>query len=212
MKGFVPARSLVRLFVAVGIDETIRARLAEDIERMRALCPAVKWVAPGNLHLTLLFLGDVFAERVADIVSAMSEVTQTRGPFPMVVEGVGYFGPERAPRVIWAGVRTPAGTLDDLQQALTVSLSALGLPMETRAFHAHITLGRVKTGQAAAPLAGLSSTAQGVAYGRQDVRRIDLMSSCLQPAGPIYTVVQTFGLGDRTAAAAHEAQGGETVE
>src|SRR6266568_1130513 len=49
----------IRTFVAIRLDETVRAALGAAIEGLRGVARDVAWVAPENLHLTLKFLGQV---------------------------------------------------------------------------------------------------------------------------------------------------------
>ena len=52
----------MRLFVAIDLDAAARASIADEQRRLAA-CTAggtpVRWVKPDQLHLTLVFLGEV---------------------------------------------------------------------------------------------------------------------------------------------------------
>jgi len=45
--------------VAILLEDAVRGELAAAIERLRPISRDVAWVSPGNLHLTVKFLGNV---------------------------------------------------------------------------------------------------------------------------------------------------------
>src|SRR5205814_1145673 len=62
----------VRAFVAIRLDEAVRAALGAAIEGLRRVARDVAWVVPDNLHLTLKFLGQVRAARTPELVAALT--------------------------------------------------------------------------------------------------------------------------------------------
>ena len=128
---------MIRLFVAVDLPEDVCDRLA-------GLCaglPGVRWVEPQNLHLTLRFIGEVEEPQFPEIDSALSAI---RSPaFSLAMDGVSYFGDRRRARALWAGVR-PCDELSALQSKTESALARTGLEPETRKFHPHVTLARLK--------------------------------------------------------------------
>jgi RNA 2',3'-cyclic 3'-phosphodiesterase len=190
MKGFQPAKDMVRAFVAVEISAEVRQRLAEEQARLRRIGARVGWVAPENIHLTLAFLGDVFPDKIDGLRAALEAVGAATAPLDYVVAGLGYFGSPRAPRVLWAGVTDGAEALGALQHRVDGALRELGCTLEDRPFKAHLTFGRVRgASREAAELAARLDAARDVAYGTVAVERVLLMRSELRPAGPVYTVL-----------------------
>ncbi|MFO0844501.1 MAG: RNA 2',3'-cyclic phosphodiesterase [Gemmataceae bacterium] len=103
--------SRLRTFLAVEVTPSIRDRLGELQETLARSADAVKWVEGENLHVTLIFLGDVDERDVTDVCRAVSKVCAAVPAFSMSVEGVGTFGNPRRPRTIWAGVGRGAAEL-----------------------------------------------------------------------------------------------------
>jgi 2'-5' RNA ligase len=194
MKGFKPARNLLRLFVAVDIGDEVRTRLAEEVARLKHGFPDVKWVTPDMMHLTLAFLGDVRLEDLADLRSVLARVMPEVAPFPLAVTGLGYFGQRVAPRVIWAGVSEGQRCLAEIQQCVARALPALGVAAEGRPFHAHVTLGRTRSLRDAPGLIHRLEASKDKGFGVGYVESVNLMSSVLQSTGPLYAGVSKFDL------------------
>ncbi len=94
-------------------------------------------------HLTLLFLGEVPAERNGWLVERLDEVARGFAPFVLRIEGVGAFPSSTRPRVVWVGVS--AGREEVVELARRVR-EAIGEPAETRElFVPHLTLFRVRS-------------------------------------------------------------------
>ena len=183
----------MRLFIAIEVDEGVRERLVEA-QRQLAKAPCkVKWVEPQNLHLTLKFLGEVPDHQVRAIADAMTRAARDARPFEMKVAGLGTFPPKGVPRVVWAGVE--AMQVRPLHRRLEAALEALGHEREKRAFHPHLTLGRVKGREGTRELRSLIEDLAATEFGTAPVAQVVLMQSTLSPAGPTYTPIHHAPLG-----------------
>jgi RNA 2',3'-cyclic 3'-phosphodiesterase len=189
----------MRAFIAVEIDEAVRRRAAQLSRAMAAALEggggrrSVAWTAPQNLHLTLRFLGEIDAA-TAEAVTGRLAPPFDAPAFEIGLSGLGTFPPAGPPRVIWLGVSGGAKALSDVAREVDARLAGLGLPKEERGFHAHLTLGRVKS-----PVSGRlrdAIAAAGAAdAGRCLVDHVTLFESRLSPAGATYSVIATSRLG-----------------
>src|SRR2546430_12500135 len=134
----------MRTCVGIRLDERVRAALGSAIDGLPGLAPAVAWVSPENVHLTLKFLGQVREARAAELVAALAGATSGFAPFEASVEGLGAFPTPLRARVIWAGVGRGAEPLVELAGRVDAALAALGFEREARPFAPHFTLGRVR--------------------------------------------------------------------
>src|SRR5437773_12577589 len=82
----------IRTFVAIRLDEAVRAALGAAIEGLRRVARDVAWVAPENLHLTLRFLGRVREARTPELVVALTRATAGLTAFEANVAGLGEIG------------------------------------------------------------------------------------------------------------------------
>jgi len=185
----IPPEQLLRTFIAVELPADVRTALAREQARLKRLGANVGWVAPDNIHITLLFLGDIFGAQVAPLAAALDAVAAHHAPFELAVQGLGWFGPPRSPRVVWAGVSDPTHQLAALQQEVEEQARALELRTEARPFHPHLTLGRVRPGGHATLPALTEALRQAIdtPYGRCAVGTVRLMQSRLGPGGALHS-------------------------
>jgi len=178
----------VRSFVALELSEDVREGLTNLLNRLRQTNAAVKWVEPENLHLTLKFLGEVTEEQIEVIVDALKAVAQATEPFSFAVRGVGGFPDLRRPRVLWVGVE-PTPPLMRLQQFVERTMEQLGFAPEERAYHPHITLGRVKAMTGIEKVRAVLSEYSGFNFGSVPVKHLTFFRSDLSREGPTYTPI-----------------------
>ena len=177
---------MMRLFVALDLPERVR-------NRVTGLCngiPDVRWVDPDNMHLTLRFIGEVEEPWLPEIDAVLSAI---RCPgFRLTLDGVDIFGDRRRARILWAGVR-PSDELIVLQSKIESALTRAGLVAESRKFHPHITLARLK-GMKVDRLVGYLET--NAAFMTEDfpVDSFVLYSSRLGRNGAIYTPGASYAL------------------
>jgi 2'-5' RNA ligase len=173
----------------------VRRELGEALERLRTAARDVAWVAPGNLHLTLKFLGAVPEVRIEPIAGALTEVGTDSRPFEARIRGLGAFPSTGRPRVVWAGVVEGASEIVELAGRVDVALTALGLPRDERPFSPHVTLGRVRRPARNAVLTDALGSASTREFGRIRVTSLALVRSELGPRGARYTELASVRLG-----------------
>ncbi|MGC1534552.1 MAG: RNA 2',3'-cyclic phosphodiesterase [Candidatus Sulfotelmatobacter sp.] len=129
----------MRLFVALDIDDSIRARIALFVEGVRGFAPDAHWVRPESLHVTLKFIGEKSEEEVENIKGVLATIEARI--FEMSIRGYGFFPGARAPRVFWVGIEG-GPKLTSLAAAVDEKLAGLHIPKEEHAFTPHLTLAR----------------------------------------------------------------------
>jgi RNA 2',3'-cyclic 3'-phosphodiesterase len=186
----------LRTFVALPLEKSIRDRLVSLQERLAATGDEVKWVEHDNLHVTLLFLGEVGERDVTDVCRAVVAVCRDHEAFPLGVERVGCFPNVRRPRTLWVGVGDGTQEICALHDALEPPLLDLGCyRREGRQYTPHVTLGRVKGERTGALLVPALQKQAAWNAGRMHVTEVHVLSSELTSAGPVYTVLSRAKLG-----------------
>ena len=180
----------LRTFVAVDLGKPLRDRLVALQENLARAGADVKWVEVENLHVTLLFLGEVDERELLPVCRAVSVVCGRHERFTLGVEAVGCFPNPRRPRVVWAGVGDGAPELVALHDALEPPLQELGCyRREERQYTPHVTLGRVKSDGPADALAAALARKAKWHGGEIEVQELLVMSSQLTSRGPEYTIL-----------------------
>ncbi len=187
----------MRAFIAIDFDEPIRRKLAALQDTLRRRAGKLSWVAPGNLHLTIKFLGEIEADRVATISTALDHIAARVEPFEIMLRGVGIFPPRGLARVLWVGVEPIVLRSHDPLQALhhvcEDELADLGFAREDRPFSPHLTLARNKSSMDRDLRRSLEHGAE-FAAGPQRVHAIAFYESQLGANGPTYRVISTHRL------------------
>ena len=189
----------MRLFVAIELDDEARRAIGAEQNRLQETLrdeprTSLKWVRPEHMHLTLAFMGDLADDRGAIVADAM------RGPFrgqPFVVifGGLGVFPPRGEPRVLWLGLKTGAREVIAVHQRVRDRLVALGIALEQRAFHPHLTLARWRAAQHQERRRVLSGDDQRD-VARIEVDAVTLVQSRLSSTGPTYMTLASARLGE----------------
>jgi 2'-5' RNA ligase len=206
----------VRSFIAIecpeGIKEAIQ-KIQQELKMAMDISSSINskvlsWVHPGGFHLTLKFLGQVDENRLSKVRERIGEVVASFSPFTIHIEGVGVFPSAKAPRVIWIGAKSVGDDLIQLQGRVEEVLDPLGFLRESRPFHPHLTLCRIKSERKELDFRLIRDTLskwlaanQQKACGQFEAKEVLLMKSDLQPGGAVYTplVVLKLGVGSKQA-------------
>ncbi len=175
----------MRGFIAIEVPADVRSKLAEIQERLKQSGAEVRWVAPENIHLTLKFMGSVDEELIDDITAVMKKSVAGSTAWTAEVKGVGSFPSARKPRVVWVGVADEDGKLQEVHRKLDRGLRRLAVPEESRRYHPHLTLGRVKRDTFS--LVQAIDSLNELEVGWLSVESLTLFQSHLKPDGAVYT-------------------------
>lgn len=185
----------MRTFIAIDLEDDLKESLSRFIETLPGSGQSVRWVGRGSMHLTLKFLGEVTPELVTKIATALENTARKCRSFTLKLKGTGSFPPgKRNPRVLWIGIQEEPLLLS-LQDEVERALEKLGFPREKRPFHAHLTLGRVKSPGGLHELLSEFSNARLKEFGHMMVTKVTFFQSTLKPTGAEYTVISESQLG-----------------
>ncbi len=150
------------------------------------------WVPPGQIHLTIKFLGEIDDSLCSALQPDMSRIASGTPPFTLAADQPGAFPSMRNPRVLWVGIQDSTRCLEELAGKVESACVKHGFPPEDRNFHPHLTLCRIKKEHSYFP-AGLHSLPAGDFHaGSFDATRLILFQSILKPSGAVYHPLATF--------------------
>ena len=196
---------MTRTFIALEMNAALQQFLAEIIHQLSQALPEVRWVDPQGIHLTLAFLGELDDEHLGEAFHAVEEAAQKATPFEYRIKGLGTFGSQQQPRVIWIGVEDlPSGKIQGsplhyAHRLLSKALELRGFELEKRPFSPHLTLARIKQ-----PLSLearqrlqrlLHSSLAATSSAIYPVQSLCVMKSELSRSGAKYSCLNAYPLG-----------------
>ena len=188
----------MRLFIAVNLPAALRATLYERAAGLRAAITQIRWLPADNFHITIKFLGAVENDRVDAVQAALAEAAGGIPPFDLQIGGFGAFPGLARPNVVWLGVK-PASALMELQQRVEQMTAPLGFETEARAFHPHITIGRLAARTRAPDLRGLERVSASLEYEKMvAITTVELMESKLSSKGARYESIASARLKEKS--------------
>ena len=186
-----------RIFIAINLPEDIKRELAGYQQKYTEL-PA-KWTAKDNLHITLVFLGDLTDIELADACAVIKKVSELHKSFSINLNKIVYGPPLRPgsgqakmpPKFVWAAGEK-SEELSDLKNDLEeLLLEKINFRPEGRGFTPHITLARISEWQ----FRQIEPEERPEINENIDlaftVESIEVMESELKRGGPVYTILES---------------------
>ncbi|KIL98013.1 2'-5' RNA ligase [Paramagnetospirillum magnetotacticum MS-1] len=178
---------MIRLFVGIGFDEELSARMAA----LQRGLPGARWVDPADLHLTLRFIGEVAEDLAEEIHLGLAALAEP--PFALTLSGLGLFGDRHRAHTLWVGVER-SDALSRLASRIESAVVRAGASPEPRKFNPHVTLARLKD----TPSGRLQDFIDASGPFREElvaVERFTLFRSTLGRQGAHYDALEHYPLG-----------------
>lgn len=176
----------MRTFIAIDLPEDVKSKIFHEFETLQKKnFFKGKFVEKQNLHLTLSFLGEVSGEKIDEIKKKLREIKYEK--FLCSVGKTGVFDNENYIRVIW--VELLSDKIHELQNKVCEKLD---LAPDKR-FNSHLTIARVNSVINKEDLLEYLKKINFKKLGFE-VKEFLLIKSELTPRGPIYRVIEKFGL------------------
>jgi 2'-5' RNA ligase len=153
----------------------------------------IKWVDPGNIHLTLKFFGETPESNIPVIGAALEQAARETPVFGLEIKDTGIFGSRYQPRVIWLGI-APREDIAMLAENIFGKLEAAGMPRDRQNFVPHLTLARIKFLDDKKTFRQVIERHGQVYIQKEEVKEFHLFESILRPQGPVYSILETYKL------------------
>jgi len=185
----------IRSFLAFELPPGIMSVISNASGDMKNTGLNVRWIKPGNIHLTMVFMGNVSQEHFKPIGRATAGVCRRYGPFNVFLSGTGVFGGRRNPRVLWAGLDGDLKRMSRFRDELQKGLGPFGIRQERRRFKPHLTFGRFRKGAGTGSgLDELLSRHRDLASPTCALNELVLFKSDLKQGGAVYTRLDAWPL------------------
>jgi 2'-5' RNA ligase len=185
----------IRSFLAFELPPDIKRMVKDTSEDVRRTGLDLKWVKVDNIHLTVVFMGNIRSEDVRAIEKEAGDVCFRFEPFKIALKGLGVFPNIRRPRVLWLGLETETERISAFRDSLQERLLTFGVKEEKRAFAPHLTLGRFRKPERHDPLLGdIISRYADIKTPVGRLEELVMFKSELRPGGAEYTKLNAFPL------------------
>ncbi len=174
----IPRLRAVRVFFALWPDEIVRSALDLHAGHLRRSCGG-RATRRENLHLTLVFVGDIEVARLDELRSVAGAIAAA--PFELVLDQFEYW---RRNRIVCASPLSVPGPLRELVAQLEGGLGRAGIEFDQRPYVPHVTLLRDARASAMVPMPGLA----------WPVGDFVLVQSASGARGPEYRVLARWAL------------------
>jgi 2'-5' RNA ligase len=186
----------IRSFLAFELPPDIKRVISEVSRAGKELPLDLRWIKRNNIHLTVVFMGNVPEEKIHVLGESVQKVCTRTDPFNVSPGGLGFFGNRRHPRVLWMGLNGNVHRMGRFRDALQKCLKPYGIKTERRPFKPHLTLGRFKKGARPWPhldqMISKYSDLKGSVCALMD---LVLFKSDLSSGGVVYTKLDSWPLG-----------------
>lgn len=184
----------MRAFLALDLGQSWRersSRLRETVSDSDPGWADEKWVPPGLMHVTLVFLGDIDAGTVVAFEEAASPGIEALSRTELVPSCVCARPNRRRARLLMIDFE-PNEPLTKLAADVNTIASELGVEVETRPFLPHQTLVRARRPRQISERALTETTRQVCLQGSVSVPSVTLFESVLGRTGPEYRELRTW--------------------
>lgn len=185
----------IRSFLAFEMPGKIREIVSRTLKEMKKLPLDVRWVRADNIHITIVFMGNISEDDFIPIGEAVSKTCKRYGSFNVTLTGSGIFGSLRNPRVLWIGLDGDLTRMSYFRSSLQKNLKPFGIKEENRRFKPHLTLGRFRKGTGSvAEMDEILSEYQNITSPTCAVEELILFKSELKPGGAVYSTLEAWPL------------------
>lgn len=175
----------MRTFIAIDLSDEFKTKLIDYQPEFDKLNSKAKWVSAENMHLTLLFLGDISDQEIDQVKTVLDKIDI--GGFELKFDNLGRFMQKKGRAVLWAGLKAP-DALYEIVEFISKNLQNIPSVVSAKPFVPHITIARFKNlnNKKEFKEKVMSLTAEPITC---NIDKIILYSSELTPVGPIYAKI-----------------------
>lgn len=187
----------MRIFAALDLPPPVKAELGAALDSLAVNHPEFRWTSEENLHITLLFMGELDTRRAALFAEAVEEAAQSTEPIHVRAGALRTLPAGKAARTLVLSFEEGGEKIAALAARIERNLARLAKyeacpfpAREKRPFLPHITIARKREALAALFPAEAAAPFQGEAV----LERVSIYQSRLLRTGAEYTLLAAFPL------------------
>ena len=128
----------MRIFIAINFNDKIKARINQIQQLILTNAKKSRLTTLDNLHITVVFIGQVEENRTIDIIKCIDSIAQSE--FTLRTTRLNYFKGDSG-NLYYLGIEDN-NTLNEIHEGISRHLQSNGYYIERRKFKPHITLSR----------------------------------------------------------------------
>jgi len=181
-----------RLFIGIPLPEHMAGEVVGLCNDLNRDCGRVRWIKEENLHVTVLFLGDVEDEQYERLSLRLTDVFAHAHRLELNVTGVTPAPPHRAPSMLWLDFKPSVGFVAVCNAVREAAEDIIELKPAHSEPLPHVTLARFRDGM---PIP-CQKTAKSIEYRRTFAAdECVVYESELSSDGPTYYELRRYKLG-----------------
>ena len=128
----------IRTFIAINFDDAVKLYLRSAQAKIKTISRNGNFTREENLHLTLVFLGEISFAQIEQVKQAMEAITTQS--FELTLSKIGRFKRQDGD-IVWVGV-VQNQMLNSIFNELFSYLKAAEFKLESRVYKPHLTIAR----------------------------------------------------------------------
>lgn len=129
----------MRIFIALLFQHEVKDRIYDYLEEIEEIAESGNFTTYGNLHLTVLYIGEVDTDYLQGIKRKLSEISLDKITYQ--TKGLDYFQKSGNKKIVYLGIKQ-SFELERLYQLVCLKIKELGKFIPTGSYTPHITIGR----------------------------------------------------------------------
>jgi RNA 2',3'-cyclic 3'-phosphodiesterase len=180
---------MIRLFVALKIPIEIKKDIVNLTKEFLPGFDKYKWEQPEKIHLTLKFIGNIKEELLNEVKNKISFISEYK-KFECGLDKFDFFYRNGKPSIFFMKLQMDE-RINEMVTKLNDELELLNIPRETKKFHVHLTLLRLKGNEEIEPLKEMTNKILNNKFFADEV---SLYQSKLLPHGSVYKELLKYKL------------------
>lgn len=131
----------MRIFIGIPLPESLFNFVKEKQNDFRPLTHKGNWTDPNNLHLTLLFIGEMDHDHIEHLNRHLFHDLSKEKAFLITTSELGTFK-KRDESILWIGIKDGLKELNELAQKVIKSTKRADIMFKPSPFKPHITIAR----------------------------------------------------------------------
>ena len=131
----------MRIFIGIPFPDSFKSYINEKQNEFKSYTQKGKWTNSNNLHLTLLFIGEMDKDHVEHLNKHLSHDLSKEKSFSIVTSSLSSFIKKEG-KVLWVGVNEGNEALESLAKKVIKSVRRADIDFKSSPFTPHITIAR----------------------------------------------------------------------